>query len=265
MPHFNYLNAYVCKLATLPSPFSGVSTVAASLLQVLGIAKAESGYTLKASQKQKSSTNVEYSLSNILEVKIDILSILAPSSAFADLDNKQNCIVLVNSENLPELVPENVEGSYKTLADLLGDTPLPAGVTCTVLRPITTFIDEDIKLGNGQVAPFQISGSREIVGDKDECRLLNIPVGSPTEIITGVIIDAETGDPLEGVTLSWTDGTAKTTETDADGKYEIEVAYGFNEAVTPTKEGKTFAPTHRDYVTLHVASPNQNYVVAEVS
>lgn len=259
-PTFNFLNAYICKLATLPASFSGITTIAAANLQVLGIAKAESGYTLKASQKQKSSTSTEYSLSNILEIKIDILSVLAPDTAFADIDNKQNCIVLVNSENLPELVPENEAGEYKTLADLLDTTPLPAGVTCTVLRPITTFIDEDVKLGNGQVAPFQISGSKEIVGDKDECRLLNIPVGSPTEKISGVILDAVSGDPVEGVTLTYTDGTVKTVLTDENGEYEIEVAYGFNAAVTPTLAGYTFAPTHRDFVTLHANSENQGFV-----
>jgi len=264
MPKFNFLNAYICKLATLPSPFSSVTTIAAADLQVLGVAKAESGYTLKASQKTKSSTNVEYSLSNILEVKIDILSVLAPSSAFADLDNKTNCIVLVDSENLPELVPENEAGAYVTLEDLLGSTPLPNGVTCTVLRPITTFIDEDIKLGNGQVAPFQISGSREIVGDKDECRLLKIPVGSPTEKISGFVLDAESGEPVEGVLMSYVDGSAKTTLTDVDGYFEIDVSYGFNSTVTPTKAGNTFAPTDRSFVTLHVASPNQNFIATAV-
>lgn len=259
-PKFNYQNAYICKLAALPAPFSGISTIAAADLQVLGIAKAESGYTCKATQKEMSSSNVEYSLSNTLEVNIQIMSKLAPSTAFDDLDNALNCIVLVNSENLPELVPENEAGEYKTLADLLDTTPLPAGVTCTVLRPITTHIDEDVKVGNGKVAPYVISGSREIVGDKDACRLLNIPVGSPTEKISGIILDAESGDPVEGVTLTYTDGTVKTVETDENGEYEIEVAYGFNAAVTPTLSGYTFAPTHRDYVTLHTASPNAGYV-----
>jgi hypothetical protein len=262
-PQFNYQNAYICRKATLPTPFSGISTIAASDLQVLGIAKAESGYTCKATQKEMSSSNVEYSLSNTLEVNIQIISKLAPSTAFEDLDNALNCIVLVNSENLPELVPENEAGAYKTLADLLGVTPLPAGVTCTVLRPITTHIDEDVKVGNGQVAPYVISGSREIVGDKDECRLLNIPVGSPTEKISGFILDSETGDPVEGVLLSWMDGTAKTTETDEFGAYEIDVAYGFNASVTPTKASNTFAPVSRAYTTLHVNSPNDGYVATE--
>jgi hypothetical protein len=263
-PTFNFLNAYVCKLAVLPAAFSDITSIAASNLQVLGVAKAESGYTLKGAQKTKSSTNVEYSLSNILEIKIDILSTLAPNTAFSDLDNQLNCLVLVNSDNLPELVPENEAGSYNTLEDLLGETELPAGVTCTVLRPITTFIDEDVKLGNGQVVPFTISGSREIVGNKDDCRLLNIPVGNPTLQISGVILHALTGAPVEDVVLTYTDGTVKTVETDANGEYEINVPDGWSGTVTPTLAAHTFAPVDRDYSTLAASQVNDGYIATAV-
>jgi hypothetical protein len=260
MPSFNYQNAYICRKATLPAPFSGVTTIAASDLQVLGICKADSGYTCKATQKEMSSSNVEYSLSNTLEINIQVLSKIAPSSAFADLDNGLNCIVLVNSENLPELVPENEAGSYKTLAELLGDIPLPAGVTCTVLRPITTHIDEDVKVGGGKVAPFVISGTREIVGDKNACRLLNIPVGSPTVKISGVILAAQTGDPVDGVLLAYNDGGAKTVISDGNGEYEIEVTYDFSGTVTPTHSGFTFIPSERTYVDLEANAANEGFI-----
>ena len=61
---------------------------------------------------------------------------------------------------------------------------------------------------------------------------------------------------VEGVTMKGLPGDPKTT---ADGVYRVEVSYGWDGTVTPTKEGHTFTPESRPYTDVTQMQTNQNY------
>jgi hypothetical protein len=61
---------------------------------------------------------------------------------------------------------------------------------------------------------------------------------------------------VEGVTMKGLPGDPKTT---ADGVYRVEVPYGWDGTVTPTKEGHEFTPEFRTYADVMEMQTNQNY------
>ena len=64
--------------------------------------------------------------------------------------------------------------------------------------------------------------------------------------------------PLEGVLVSAYNGGGSGT-TNAEGKYELAVDYGFSGTITPTKEGYTFKPANRIYGRIVDEQANQDY------
>ncbi len=62
-----------------------------------------------------------------------------------------------------------------------------------------------------------------------------------------------------GVTLSYTDGTAKTATSDASGNYSFTVSYNWSGTVTPTHECFTFSPTNRSYTNVLANQTAQDY------
>jgi len=64
---------------------------------------------------------------------------------------------------------------------------------------------------------------------------------------------------IAGATLSWTDGTAKTTTADGSGNYSFTVSYNFSGTVTPSSTGFTFTPANKSYLNLSTTQTNQNY------
>jgi Tol biopolymer transport system component len=64
---------------------------------------------------------------------------------------------------------------------------------------------------------------------------------------------------VEGVTLSYTDGTPKTTTSDDSGNYSFTVSYGWSGMVTPFKSGFTFTPSSIEYTNVLMDQLTQNY------
>jgi alpha-tubulin suppressor-like RCC1 family protein len=62
-----------------------------------------------------------------------------------------------------------------------------------------------------------------------------------------------------GVTLSYTDGTAKTVTSASNGSYTITIHYGWSGTVTPSKTGYTFSPANRTYTNVITNKTGQNY------
>ena len=70
-------------------------------------------------------------------------------------------------------------------------------------------------------------------------------------------ISGNTG--VAGATLSWNDGTNKTTISDAGGNYSLNVSYGWSGTVTPSKTGYSFNPPNKTYLNVISNKTNQNY------
>ncbi len=64
-----------------------------------------------------------------------------------------------------------------------------------------------------------------------------------------------------GVTLSYTDGTAKTTTSDNSGNYSITVPCNWSGTITPSKTGFIFSPTKRAYTNVITNLTAQNYAL----
>ena len=75
-----------------------------------------------------------------------------------------------------------------------------------------------------------------------------------------ISISGSTG--IGSATLTWVDGTTKTSTSGSDGSYSISVPYGWSGAVTPTKTGYTFTPTQKSYSNIIASQVNQNYTAA---
>lgn len=73
-------------------------------------------------------------------------------------------------------------------------------------------------------------------------------------------ISGNTG--IGGVTLAWTDTTAKTAISDGSGNYAIVVSYSFDGDVTPTLTGYDFTPVKITYSNVLANKIDQNYVAA---
>jgi hypothetical protein len=69
---------------------------------------------------------------------------------------------------------------------------------------------------------------------------------------------------VAGVTLSYTDGTAKTATSGAGGSYSFTVSYNWSGTVTPTKAGYTFSPVSRPYSNVLEDKTNQDYTPTAV-
>ncbi len=61
------------------------------------------------------------------------------------------------------------------------------------------------------------------------------------------------------VTLSYTDGVAKTVTSQANGNYELSVSANWSGTITPSKTGYTFSPAGRTYTNVNSNILSQNY------
>ncbi|MGD0613111.1 MAG: hypothetical protein ABSB41_16555, partial [Anaerolineales bacterium] len=68
-----------------------------------------------------------------------------------------------------------------------------------------------------------------------------------------------------GVTLSYTDGTAKTATSAADGSYSFTVSSNWSGSVTPTLSGYTFSPAYRTYSNVQADQTGQDYTATAIT
>ena len=68
-----------------------------------------------------------------------------------------------------------------------------------------------------------------------------------------------------GVTLSYTDGSAKTATADGSGNYTFTVSYNWSGTVTPSLTGYTFIPANRTYTNVLANQTSQNYTATAVT
>jgi Tol biopolymer transport system component len=67
---------------------------------------------------------------------------------------------------------------------------------------------------------------------------------------------------VAGATLSYTDGTAKTTTADGSGNYSFTVSYNWSGTVTPSKTGYAFTPDGKSYTNVLANQSAQDYTAA---
>jgi len=76
-------------------------------------------------------------------------------------------------------------------------------------------------------------------------------------VTTGYAIKGSVG--LQGVTMSYTDGTPQTVTSNSKGRYKITVPGNWSGTVTPSKTGFTFSPDSRIYSNVTTKLTGQNY------
>lgn len=95
----------------------------------------------------------------------------------------------------------------------------------------------------------------------------NTNYNAATQISQNVTADALTisgNADIEGVTLNYTDGTAKSVLTDATGAYSFMVPFNWSGTVTPSKTGYTFTPTNRSYTNVITSKTEQDYAATAI-
>ncbi len=65
---------------------------------------------------------------------------------------------------------------------------------------------------------------------------------------------------ISGATLSYTDGTAKTVVSDANGNYSLQVPENWTGTVTPSRSNYDFSPASRSYTNVQADQSAQNYL-----
>ena len=75
--------------------------------------------------------------------------------------------------------------------------------------------------------------------------------------VSALTISGDAG--MEGVTLSYTDGVAKTSTSDNNGNYSFTVSNGWSGSVTPSHACYTFDPASRTYSNITTNQTAQNY------
>lgn len=83
------------------------------------------------------------------------------------------------------------------------------------------------------------------------------PTITPTATAITYVISGNAG--VAGATLSYTDGSAKTTKADGAGNYSLRVSYNWTGTVTVSRSGYTFTTDHIDYSNVLANQANQNY------
>ena len=86
----------------------------------------------------------------------------------------------------------------------------------------------------------------------------NAPDVGAYEFVSEYSISGNTG--VAGVVLSYTYGTSRTVNSQADGSYSLQVPHGWSGTVTPSKSGYIFSPTNRTYTNITGHQTGQNYM-----
>ena len=117
---------------------------------------------------------------------------------------------------------------------------------------------------------WYVSGAPDARWDNDMLHLLDNVSGDDFEAVdesglmidynsggTGFIISGNTG--VGSATLSYTDGTLKTANSQPDGSYSLSVSSNWSGTVTPTHPCYSFSPGSRNYSNVTGNQAGQNY------
>ncbi|MFZ5883701.1 MAG: PQQ-dependent sugar dehydrogenase [Chloroflexota bacterium] len=121
------------------------------------------------------------------------------------------------------------------------------------------------KSSSGWSAPLQLADTSYNISTfgEDESGKLYL-----ADLATGRIYEIRYNEPsftlsgnagASGVTLSYTDGAAKTATSAADGSYSLTVSYNWSGTVTPSHPCYTFTPASRTYTNVTANQTGQNY------
>ena len=168
------------------------------------------------------------------------------------LKARKPVVTFSNNYDMPEKYPNHI-----ALGSNMTATPNPAG---QVYR-LFCMVDEDMANGEYEMLIYckwvdQVDGGHTIYTDENRGVLCTITIDRESQkepevkTLSGIVYDSETGDPLEGVTVTATaaveeepagmfraEGDAYTTVTGADGAYSIEVPAYADYTLTFSKEG----------------------------
>jgi hypothetical protein len=89
---------------------------------------------------------------------------------------------------------------------------------------------------------------------------ITVPQANQNFNVAKIMISGNTTKP--GVTLSYNDGGAKTSTSDASGDYSFFVSKNWTGSVTPSKTGYTFSPANKNYDNISIPQTAQNYLVS---
>jgi hypothetical protein len=96
-------------------------------------------------------------------------------------------------------------------------------------------------------------------GDLNLCNIgaSNATISFDICAVSGFTISGNAG--VGGATLSYTDGTLKTSTANDSGLYSFRVPSGWSGTVTPSKPGYTFSPVNRAYTNVLANQAGQDY------
>ena len=129
------------------------------------------------------------------------------------------------------------------------------GIYCEACHDSTHAIAPS-REANDAIKFNQLQGKNGPIEECSVCHTVT-PAGSGVHSLITPIISGNVG--TASVTLRYTDGTAKTVTSLADGSYSFAVSYNWSGTVTPSKTGTIFTPTRRNYANVTTNKTAQNY------
>ena len=91
----------------------------------------------------------------------------------------------------------------------------------------------------------------------------NLILNANFEQIKNVTVSGNVG--IEGASLSYNDGTAKTAISDINGDYSFTIPYNWSGTVVPSLDCYAFTPASKPYTNITTNKPSQDYTVASNS
>jgi hypothetical protein len=162
--------------------------------------------------------------------------------------------------------------SIPSLNDSVVQAGCPAGSTCTNILTTDPLIGALGNYGGStRTVPLLVGSSAIDMGKDTTCaasdqRGVPRPVGAHCDMGAfefGLTISGNSG--VGGATLSYTDITAKSVLSAADGSYSFYVPGNWSGTVTPSMAGYSFTPGFINYSTISTNQTDQNFLASPVT
>jgi hypothetical protein len=167
-----------------------------------------------------------------------------------------------NDPSSPQIPPMGARFRLKASFDISGYPP----TIQIILNAMKTY--GIILADNG--SNWYVSGTPDSRWDNGMLHLLDDLTGNDFEAIdeSGLMVDYDSGGVgstisgnvgVGGATMSYSDGSAKTSTSQADGSYSLPVSYNWSGTVTPSHPCYIFSPGNLSYSNVTVNQTAQNY------